>query len=101
MSWIAGYNQPGYLPKGGPEEFESWEDAIEWLLCSITRRTRPRLLDSEASEYGEQLLDDETREPFDDIKEDLITATTAAVDAEPEEDFTVMFRGYAYWVVEE
>lgn len=35
MTWVAGWNIPGYLPEMHPETFDSWEDAREFLINEI------------------------------------------------------------------
>lgn len=32
IAWVAGWNNPGYLPEMEPEEFETQEEAVRFLI---------------------------------------------------------------------
>lgn len=70
--YIAGWNQPGYLPETDPETFDSFEDAVESLSADLT---------DQMLEFG-----DPTR-PF-------------YLEVHPDEGHAYCFYlGYVYWVM--
>lgn len=35
MTWMAGWNMPGYLPETDPVEFDTWEDARSYIAETL------------------------------------------------------------------
>lgn len=79
-AWIAGFNQPGYLPDSEPEEFDTFAEAAEWLEDEINRA-----------------LDDSDL-PDADIVIFEQTFSEAVADEEPFSLINPADR-YAYWIV--
>jgi hypothetical protein len=79
--FIAGFNQPGYLPDNDPEEFDTFEEARDYLADELDRAA------DDATEGGD--LADALEESADEIREETGPFSYLAAD------------GYAYWVTEE
>lgn len=78
--YIAGFNQPGYLPESDPEEFDNFDDAADWLI-----------------EVATKALED------DGASEEIVTHERDAIGelADEGEPFSFLASdGYAYWVAE-
>lgn len=78
--YIAGFNQPGYLPESDPEEFDSFKDARDYLVQEMR-------LALEADDENE--IDDGNVEDF-----------AAELYAETGPFSALGPDGYAYWVTE-
>ena len=37
MTYIAGWNMPGYMPESEPEEFDTAREAVQYLLDTVER----------------------------------------------------------------
>ena len=77
--YIAGWNQPGYLPETEPEEFDSFADAREYIAGEI----------------------DDQVEVVDDIGEEMDDFAQEVRDIPGDQDsFSLLGPdGYAYWVM--
>ena len=77
--YIAGFNQPGYLPESEPEEFDSF---------------------AEAREYIAEEIDDQV-EVVDDIGEEMDDFAQTVRDIPGDQDSFSLIGpdGYAYWVM--
>lgn len=84
MSYIAGYNQPGYLPESDPEEFDTWDEAWRYIIGVI----------KDAEDDAGDAEDEELAEDLAAFAEDVNLVTR-------NEPFSALGPdGYAYWVVE-
>lgn len=83
MKYIAGFNQPGYLPESEPEEFESFDEAKRYIIDIIKTAE-----------------DDAATNDEEEMAEDL---AALAEDVNLENDvFSVLGPDdYAYWVTYE
>ena len=84
MNWVAGFNQPGYLPESDPEVFDNYLDAVEYLR----------------DELGES-MDDVTEYPeaeYDKAQSDFQAMLPKDHDVEWS---WLAPDGYAYWVMKE
>ncbi len=81
MNWVAGFNQPGYLPESDPEVFDNYLDAVEYLRDELATSTE---------DYNE----DEYEEAQNDFQ--------AMLPAEHDKEWSWLAPdGYAYWVMKE
>lgn len=77
MKYVAGYNQPGYLPEMEPQEFDTVEDAVDFLVEEFERAE-------------------------DDIEDDWALVVFVDELENQDEPFSILGPdGYAYWVVED
>lgn len=37
MTWIAGWNMPGYMPEAEPAEFDTWREAHGFIVGEVER----------------------------------------------------------------
>lgn len=78
--FIAGWNQPGYLPESDPAEFDTFDEAKRYIIDEML-----------------QLADEVESE--DDAEEISGAAEDVNLESRP---FTAgPFDGYVFWVVEE
>lgn len=81
--FIAGWNQPGYLPESDPEEFDTFDEAKRYIIDEI-KRAEDDAGDSDDEELAEDLCA---------LAEDI------NLESDP---FSVLAPdGFAYWVTEE
>jgi len=76
VKYIAGFNQPGYLPESEPEEFDTFDEAKDYLVNEM-----------------ERALDDSDEESSDDLESDI-----EEVQEQTAEFSFLASDGYAYWV---
>lgn len=86
MSYIAGYNQPGYLPDSEPIVFETLEDAVSFLVEELMS----------LADYYAEGDDEETADALEDDAKELETMKLAERDL-PFEYLTS--AGEVFWIV--
>jgi hypothetical protein len=80
--YVAGWNQPGYLPESEPKEFDTFEDAREFIADELDYR------------LSQVLQDDTNYEGIIEHEKNLVLEET--------EPFSFLARdGYVYWVTRE
>jgi hypothetical protein len=85
VKYVAGYNQPGYLPESDPEEFDSWDEAWRYIIGEIKRA------EDDAGDSGDEELAEDLAAFAEDVN--LNTRDEPFADLGPD--------GYVYWVAEE
>lgn len=84
MKYVAGYNQPGYLPETEPEEFDTWDEAWRYIISVI----------KDAEDDAGDADDEELAEDLAAFAEDV------NLESRGEPFSTLGPDGYAYWVTE-
>lgn len=79
--WIAGWNEPGFLPDILPSEFDTFEEAQAFIAEELTR--------------GAESFDDEHQAE----QSAWMLAALGAGAAQPDQPFEVMVDDTVYWVM--
>lgn len=80
VNWVAGWNQPGYLPETEPEYFEHYQDAKDYILDNIN-------VDLDSLSW----VDGEAFESLQELRHEII--------AETDEFDSRIVGGLVYWVL--
>jgi hypothetical protein len=90
IHWVAGWNQPGYMPDAEPMGFTEWEDARDALIETIEE-----WIDNEsAAEYVDSKLAEEQAEQIAAWSRNIALLH----DLDDGDEFTNTAGGYAFWI---